>query len=232
MCIYKNICESIYSCMNNLDVIYSYVNTYVCRWRIMSKVFDVSTVGGRVAQVAQLVGGPTELARRADISQPTISRIIRGRDTGVSVILKIYSVLQQEGITLDWLLLGEPFKHTTGIRVKVFEEDQEAPIYFDETWFKAFISRHPERCCSFRAVEDGPKIRKDSWVIFDTSVIFGDGVYLIKMNEAVLIRRIQFKPTGELKICSHLDGFEDYVLKTDQKELINIIGRMAWSETH
>lgn len=215
----------------------------------MSKSYDLSTIGGRLGHAAQLVGGPTELARRADISQPTISRIVQGRETTVSVMMKIYAVLQPKGVTLDWLLLGEgnpddfmpkpeeeQEKTGPGVSLKVFDDDQvsdEAPIYFDETWFKATVSRYPHRCYAFRAADDELRgIRKGSWTVIDTSVIYGDGIYLIEMSGAVLIRQIQFMPTGEIKIRSHSDAFEDFTLTPDQKDLIKVIGRMVWWEAH
>ena len=216
------------------------------RWRIMSNyIFDLTTIGGRLGYAAKQIGGATELARRTGISQSTVSRIVQGRETTVGVMLSLFKGLQSQGVTLDWLLLGEgdpesfepiPDKSTPGIFLKVYGEEElnsEAPIYFDEAWFTSSVSRFPHRCYAFRSVDDELKgIRKGSWTIFDTSVIYGDGIYLSEIRGAAVIRQLQFLPTGEIKIRSHSDAFEDFILSPDQQDLIKIIGRLVWWEAH
>ncbi len=208
----------------------------------MTNKFDLKTIGGRIGYVSMQMGGATELARRAGTSQSTLSRIVQGRETTVSIMIGIYKALQPLGVTLDWLLLGDgdpdqfvplPQRNGPGIYLTIYGEENEAPIYFDEAWFKSAVSRFPHRCYAFKSAEDELKgIRKGSWTIADTSVIYGDGIYLVKIRDAALLRQLQFLPTGEIKIRSHNDSFEDYTLSSDQTDLITIIGRLVWWEAH
>ncbi len=214
-------------------------------WRIMIKPQDLSTIGGRIGHVAHLIGGASELARRVDTSHSTISRIIQGRETTVSIMIRVYQALKPAGVTLEWLLLGEgdsdvmvPVTHNSGSSVvlKVYSEHESskvAPIYFDLDWFRASVSQSPERCYAFRALEDELKgIRKGAWTVTDTSVLFGDGLYLIGMAGTTSIRQLQFLPTEEIVIKGNSDSFQDFTLSPTQKGLIKIIGRLVWWETH
>ncbi len=216
----------------------------------MTTKHDLSTLAGRVAHIASRVGGGAELSRRADMSQSTLSRITRGNETTVGNLLKIFEVVEKEGVTLDWLLRGkgspETFVANTDLtqghfKLRIYgytEQDAEneayhCPILFEESWFKNVVSRFPKRCFAFQALDSEIQcINKGAWTTIDTGLKEGDGIYLIKIKNAPQIRRLQFMPTGEVNVRTNGEAYKNYTLNDEQMALIEIVGRVVWWENH
>ena len=71
----------------------------------------------------------------------------------------------------------------------------------------------------------GRGISNGSQVLIDLRRTRGDDIYLIKINNDAMVRRLQFLPTGEIKIISDNDIYDDYTVAADAVE---VVGRAAW----
>ena len=57
-----------------------------------------------------------------------------------------------------------------------------------------------------------------------------DGIYVIRMGEALLIKRLQFLPEGEINVTSDNEAYQPYrVSLNNDAESFDIIGRVVWA---
>jgi phage repressor protein C with HTH and peptisase S24 domain len=57
-----------------------------------------------------------------------------------------------------------------------------------------------------------------------------DGIYVIRMGEALLVKRLQFLPDGELMVTSDNSAYQTFrVSLKEQGEDFSIIGRVVWA---
>lgn len=57
-----------------------------------------------------------------------------------------------------------------------------------------------------------------------------DGIYVIRMGEALLVKRLQFLPEGEINVTSDNEAYQPYrVSLKNQAENFDIIGRVVWA---
>jgi transcriptional regulator with XRE-family HTH domain len=206
----------------------------------MTMPTDLNTFAGRLCYLAQQIGGGAELARKAGLSQSTLSRIMRGKDANLSNILKLCRYLHPEQVAIEWLLLGSGDAHKSlplpsHLRLSIYGEEHEAntycPIFFERHWFLSTISRYPNRCLAFQALDSEILcIERNAWIIVDTGIQHGDGLYLIMVKNVPMIRRLQFMPTGEINVRTNGEAYKNYMLDSQQQRLLQILGRVMWWE--
>ncbi|HEX7928723.1 MAG TPA: S24 family peptidase, partial [bacterium] len=57
-----------------------------------------------------------------------------------------------------------------------------------------------------------------------------DGIYALRMGNALLVKRLQFLPNGELLVTSDNEAYKPFQVKLkDGPEDIQIIGRVVWA---
>ena len=57
-----------------------------------------------------------------------------------------------------------------------------------------------------------------------------DGIYVIRMGEALLIKRLQFLPEGEINVTSDNEAYQPYrVSLNNNAENFDIVGRVVWA---
>jgi SOS-response transcriptional repressor LexA len=88
------------------------------------------------------------------------------------------------------------------------------------------------------------KVKGDSMTkigLFDEDVVFfvpiddpGDGVYVLSINEKLLVKRVEFDPFGsEIRIISENERYQPRVLKGDDMAAVKIEGKViGWLHKH
>jgi len=58
----------------------------------------------------------------------------------------------------------------------------------------------------------------------------GDGIYVLRMGEALLVKRLQFLPDGVLRVCSDNEAYAPFTTNLrEESEGLEIIGRVVWA---
>jgi SOS-response transcriptional repressor LexA len=88
------------------------------------------------------------------------------------------------------------------------------------------------------------KVKGDSMTkigLFDEDVVFfvpiddpGDGVYVLSINEKLLVKRVEFDPFGsEIRIISENERYQPRILKGQDMEMVKIEGKViGWLHKH
>ncbi|WP_296059535.1 S24 family peptidase [uncultured Amphritea sp.] len=199
----------------------------------MSNAFEPKSFGDRVGYLKQKIGSGA-LAAAAGVTTSQINRYIKSDSQ--PTVKPLVSMARAGGVSLLWLATGEGDVHADGSTTSKDtysrisgETNHPAPVLFNSQLLKS-KGINPESCCFITINDDsmGDKLPLNSDLLIDKSRRTGDGIYAIRINGQILIRRVQFMLSGEVKVSSESPDYEDYVLSNDDYQQLDIIGRRVW----
>jgi len=207
----------------------------------------MSHLGERLIQARKLRGtSQAELARRAGVSQPTISDLESGAQAGTRKAPELAHALK---VDLSWLLTGrgemEPRparrdgdeRHVHVVRVKGAvtsagsgrisweHEEVDHDHGFPRSWMRD-RGLHPERCRTFRIGDDSmsPYLQDGDVVLLSLAdrELRGGEVYAIAVSGELCIKRVHRRADGGLELIS--DNRSPHY----PAERANVIGKVVW----
>jgi phage repressor protein C with HTH and peptisase S24 domain len=116
----------------------------------------------------------------------------------------------------------------------IVAEEQGRPYFgFDERWLKALTATNPGKLSIVRVEGDSmaPTLNAGDDILVDlgdSAVRLRDGIYVLRVDEAVIVKRIALHPMGRLvTVQSDNPAYPDWPdFRIDE---INCIGRVIWA---
>ena len=199
-------------------------------------------------------GGPTAVARRADMYLSTLHRYRAGRELPSSALV---SLSRATGVRLEWLATGEgPMqgenpvvtapKPPPGYVFLPLVEARAAAgshgglssdnivdfIAFSEGYVRQTLHRNPQNLALLTASGDSmdPTIRDGDLLLVDTSArrIEGSRIYVLAIGGALMVKRIQLRLDGSVVVKSDNAVYESEVVPADQTSALKVIGEVIW----
>ena len=200
-------------------------------------------------------GGPSFVARRAEMYPSTLHRYRAGRELPSSALV---SLARATGVRLEWLATGEGPMLQCDIQVSsalnpppgyVFLPLVEARaaagnhgglrsdnivdfIAFSEGYVRQTLHRNPQNLALLTASGDSmdPTIRDGDLLLVDTSArrIEGSRIYVLAIGGALMVKRIQLRLDGSVVVKSDNTIYEPEVVPADQTSGLNILGQVIW----
>lgn len=197
----------------------------------------------RLQKLAHRLGGASEIARRANIDPSLISRYLRGNTQ--PTVSNLAAIAQGCGVSLDWLVFGR-----SSFTVGLDEQHQQTIPYYaqgasagpgvfaEEAPPSALIALPPpllsrNSCALFALPAEGdsmePLIRNGALLIAERTQTPREGIHVLVRNEMLLVKRIQPRDPGILRITSENPAYatEDARLD-DPHQNLRILGRVIW----
>ncbi|BES69699.1 XRE family transcriptional regulator [Marinobacter nanhaiticus D15-8W] len=204
--------------------------------------------GERLKQIEFELGGRKVLIDRTGISQSQLSRY--ARNEGQPTIGNVIAIANAGGYSLKWLATGKGPKKEGNeqvpegtVVIHFYRSNQSSsgaersttgeksvPILFDIDYLRDEVHVEPQACALFRARGDSmaPTIKSGDLLIIDQSVRRGDDIFVLRLNDETMLKRLQFLPTGEVKVISDSEAYDNYTLGKEQLADLQVIGRVAW----
>jgi phage repressor protein C with HTH and peptisase S24 domain len=208
----------------------------------------------RLDQAIAHSGGPSAVARRADMYLGTLNRYRAGRELPSSALV---SLARATGVRLEWLATGEgPMqgenpvvtapKPPPGYVFLPLVEARAAAgnhgglssdnivdfIAFSEGYVRQTLHRNPQNLALLTASGDSmdPTIRDGDLLLVDTSArrIEGSRIYVLAIGGALMVKRIQLRLDGSVVVKSDNTIYESEVVPADQTSGLNILGQVIW----
>ena len=199
-------------------------------------------------------GGPSFVARRAEMYPSTLHRYRAGRELPSSALV---SLARATGVRLEWLATGEgPMqgenpvvtapKPPPGYVFLPLVEARAAAgshgglssdnivdfIAFSEGYVRQTLHRNPQNLALLTASGDSmdPTIRDGDLLLVDTSArrIEGSRIYVLAIGGALMVKRIQLRLDGSVVVKSDNAVYESEVVPADQTSTLNILGQVIW----
>jgi phage repressor protein C with HTH and peptisase S24 domain len=121
---------------------------------------------------------------------------------------------------------------SAGFGATISDELKTDPMAFRTDWLKK-EGLAPERLAVIRAKGDSmePTISNNDIILVNlcNGDALRDGLYVLRIGDSLLVKRLQFDPFGGFKIISDNPGYETQVVTKDQRADVHIVGRVAWA---
>lgn len=201
-------------------------------------------------RLAELIGNekPFVWAERMGISKGAFSRIWnKGTLPSPELLGRIKTGAT---VSIDWLLFGEGQRNVTDgdtimiphldVRVSAGDgeliqtEEEKGKFPFDRNYFKRALKIDPRHAVMVDVVGDSmlPTFAPGDPVMVDIaqpqSIV--DGVWVVRIDDATLVKRIQHLPGGTLRVTSDNPSYEPFTfdMKEEQPDFA-LIGRVVWA---
>ncbi|QSB02678.1 helix-turn-helix transcriptional regulator [Methylomonas sp. EFPC1] len=103
---------------------------------------------------------------------------------------------------------------------------------FKQEWLRGEMGLNPDDCCLINVTGDSmePLLHKKDVVMLDRSQthVIEDGIYCLRLDGSLLIKRIQRVMGQKLKVISDNSAYEAFELDNVDTEDQQIIGRVVW----
>lgn len=114
--------------------------------------------------------------------------------------------------------------------------ESEAPddmLMFKAEWVRIELGARPQDLYLIRVSGDSmePTLRAGDVILVDRRAIRPDreGVYILRLNDVLIVKRLQALPGGKLRVVSDNPAFAPFEVPiTDVGEELQIIGRVVW----
>ena len=206
----------------------------------------------QVRQHAQL--SRLAFCQKIGFSYPRYYHITGERASRPSVDL-IGMVVQAMGVSPAWLLQGQGSMFETEgsanpqgyamiplLRVEASagggsfvqnEEEIETFLAFQREWIRRELSASVKNLSLIRVQGDSmaPTLSSGDVVLLNRGAIqpYVDGIYALRLGEALLVKRLQFLPKGKVVVGSDNSTYQPYTLSLDGTEDFAIIGQVVWA---
>ncbi len=192
------------------------------------------------------------LARVIGVSDNAIYKWLSGR--GQPSVANLVALADAAKVSLEWLATGHeiPLSRRTAIRAA----EQNAFIYvprydfkargeqgaslrseqivdylaFKREWVRSRLGVDPRDLLLIEAIGDSmaPTLEESDLLLVDLSEprFRHDGIYVIRRENEMAVKRLQRRPDGTLSIISDNPAYESSAVAT---ESVHIIGRVIWA---
>ena len=205
----------------------------------------------RLHELAQKLGGSSEIARRANISASLVSRYLSGINK--PSFSNLAAIAQGCSVSLDWLVFGRGnllvgINNQFQLAIPFYQQEASAGpgVFADDTSRAeqmlalpaALINKHSRTAaCSLFAIQAKgdsmePTIRDGSLLVVErTSPALSphEGIHVLGRGDLLLVKRIQPRDPGLIRLRSDNSNYEpEDVRLDDPHQNLRILGRVIW----
>jgi phage repressor protein C with HTH and peptisase S24 domain len=206
----------------------------------------------RLNQLLQRFGSVAEAARAVGVSDNAIYKWLSGR--GQPSVTNLVALARAGQVSLEWLATGHETgrgKHPSG-RSAQHDEYVFVPRYdvrglatrggpirsqqivdylaFKADWARSRLNTDPRNLLLIEAAGDSmsPTLEDSDLLLVDLGEprFKHDGVYVLRRNGDLVVKRLQRRPDGKLVIRSDNPAYEPLVVPA---ESVRVIGRAIWA---
>lgn len=198
---------------------------------------EMPTLGDRVRYVQNKAGGSANLEKLTGATPSQQSKVIRNQVQSPGIQL-MAAIAKAGGVSLDWLATGEgePGNGDSAsgyVALPFVGWEGKPPFLFDRNYLVNVLQVPVDKAFMYHETSDAmePVIKRDSYVVINSGLIVGDGLYLVKLkeNETLFIRYLQNNPVaGGITISAANERYQSFDVSTND---IQIIGLVTWFGT-
>jgi phage repressor protein C with HTH and peptisase S24 domain len=215
----------------------------------MSTTIVEAEFRSRLTQVIQSFGSVVALAKAVGVSDNAIYKWLAGR--GQPSVVNLVALARAARVSIEWLATGEETRQsaqavsravehgdfifmprsrvrTSGGRDGTIRSDQVVDsIAFRAEWIKRRLHTDARDLLLIEVVGDSmaPTIENSDMILADLAEprFKQDGIYLLRHESGLAVKRIQRRPDGKLLVRSDNPKYEPIVTGT-----VSVIGRVVW----
>jgi phage repressor protein C with HTH and peptisase S24 domain len=215
----------------------------------MSTTVVDAELRSRLTQVIQSFGSVVALAKAVGVSDNAIYKWLSGR--GQPSVANLVALARAARVSIEWLATGEESRQSARAvtravehgdfifmprnrirfssgRDRMLRSDQVVDsIAFRAEWVKRRLSTESRDLLLIEVVGDSmaPTVEESDLILADLAEprFKQDGIYLLRHDSGLAVKRIQRRPDGKLLVRSDNPKYEAIVVST-----VSVIGRVIW----
>lgn len=113
----------------------------------------------------------------------------------------------------------------------VENEKLECMVAFNKNWLKEVVNAAPVNLTAIIAEGDSmePTIKTGDFLLVDHSKnVPNDGIYVIRLENSLIVKRIQCLPEGKIKAISDNKVYDPFIIDLKNQTESAIIGKVVW----
>lgn len=209
----------------------------------------ISELPERIRVCATKVGSGDELARMTGIPRRTLENYLSGNSEPKAHA--VGAIAAAAGVSTDWLLMGvhgpvheEPPSHMVAIPImetaasagpgnEAMTEHVTDFLWFNDTWLRQTYGVNPNDLKLLPSTGDSmsPTIAAGAMLMVNTGKIArmpGDGIYVVRLEGDILVKRLQRMPGGTIKVSSDNPAYEPFSIRLDDAAVdFALLGRVV-----
>jgi phage repressor protein C with HTH and peptisase S24 domain len=218
----------------------------------MSTLVGDADFRGRLSQLIRAFGSVAMLARKVGVSDNAIYKWLAGR--GQPSVANLVALARAARVSIEWLATGREaapsgrasrrfanhsdytFVPRYDVRVAsgrgaVIRSEQVVDyLAFKTEWVYRRLNAEPRNLLLIEAVGDSmePTLEDSDLILVDLGEprFKQDGIYVLRRDDELVVKRLQRRPDGKLIIRSDNPAYEPSVAT---RECLGIIGRVIWA---
>jgi phage repressor protein C with HTH and peptisase S24 domain len=218
----------------------------------MSTTVENNGFRSRLTQLLQQLGSVAEAARAVGVSDNAIYKWLSGR--GQPSVTNLVALARAGRVSVEWLATGHETvraKHPSGRSTQPDEyvfvprynvrssatrgdriQSQQIVDYlaFKADWVRSRLNTDPRNLLLIEAAGDSmsPTLEDSDLLLVDLREprFKHDGVYVLRRNGDLVVKRLQRRPDGKVVIRSDNPAYEPQVVTA---ESVRVIGRAIWA---
>jgi phage repressor protein C with HTH and peptisase S24 domain len=204
----------------------------------------------RLNHLLQRFGSVAEMARRVGVSDNAIYKWLSGR--GQPTVANLVALAKTAGVSIEWLATGNevstmsratdgsvqigdyvfPQRHSLKLsdgRGSLNSEQIVDYLAFRADWVASRLNTEPRNLMLVENVGDAmsPTLRDSDLLLVDLTEpgFRHDGMYVLRREDALAVRRVQRRGDGNLLVFSDNAAYESLLVASDD---LYIVGRVLW----
>jgi phage repressor protein C with HTH and peptisase S24 domain len=206
----------------------------------------------RLDQVLKEFASVADLARVIGVSDNAIYKWLSGR--GQPSVANLVALAKAAKVSVEWLATGNEaagekraaaraadpsgFAYvarydgkTAGARGDLLRNDQVVDyLAFKKEWVRTRLKADPRNLLLIEAIGDSmaPTLEESDLLLVDLAEprFRHDGIYVMRRDNELTVKRLQRRPDGSLNIISDNPAYESAIVTGDS---VHIIGRVIWA---
>jgi phage repressor protein C with HTH and peptisase S24 domain len=210
------------------------------------------TLHARLDQILRKFASVADLARVIGVSDNAIYKWLSGR--GQPSVTNLVALANAAEVSVEWLATGHEaaaLKRSSGRNAEqdgfayVARYDVKGPgprgevlrseqivdyLAFKKEWVQSRLNAEPRNLLLIEAIGDSmaPTLEDSDLLLVDLAEprFRHDGIYVVRRDNELAVKRIQRRPDGAFNIISDNPAYQASVVASDS---VHIIGRVIWA---
>jgi phage repressor protein C with HTH and peptisase S24 domain len=193
---------------------------------------DATIVDQFPVRLKQAVGDKSirGFARDCGFSDTVLRQYLNGQSEPTRPAL--LAIARTAKVSVEWLATGQP---VAGAKASAEDYVYKDPLAFETGWLRAEFPNAFENLLLTQVVDESmePTLQQGDLALVNTNDrdldTVSHGIYLLKLNDRLLIKRLQYIADNTLRVLSDHPAYETFSIQpAEPSSSLNLMGKVVW----
>ncbi|MGF1567004.1 MAG: S24 family peptidase [Nodosilinea sp.] len=193
---------------------------------------DATEVDQFPVRLKQAVGDKSirGFARDCGFSDTVLRQYLNGQSEPTRPAL--LAIARTAKVSVEWLATGQPL---AGAQASAEDYVYKDPLAFETGWLRAEFPSASENLLLTQVVDESmePTLQQGDLALVDTNdrdlETVSHGIYLLKLDNRLLIKRLQYIADNTLRVLSDHPAYETFSIQpSEASSSLSLMGKVVW----